>query len=425
MGHIAVKDVYKKLGNRIDSLSTRVALNKTFYKILKELYTEQEADFICKMPYGFSSLKKIAGVSKFSETDVQKMLASLCSKGLVMDIMARGKFYYMLSPMVIGIFEFTMMRTDDKVDFKKMASLFHEYMLGDDQFFTKNFKAGDKAAFMRTLPHEEVIKDDPYVEVLSYEKAIDIIEQAKKISIGTCSCRHEKLHLGTKECDAPLDICTSFDKSADFLIRNNFAKEVSKSEMMEKLALSKEAGLVLNADNVQKGINYICHCCKCCCNLFGGINKYGIANIIMTSNFIAKTDADSCVGCGLCEKACPVNAISMIEDKNTGKKKDRRPKIDQSFCLGCGVCGLKCKTESIKLVPREQRVITPEDSLEKFILQCIERETLQYQLFSDPNKVTHKFARTFTGAFLRLSPVKKALVSGKLKSAFLNFVKKG
>jgi len=222
-----------------------------------------------------------------------------------------------------------------------------------------------------------------------------------------------------------LDTCTSFDKSADFLIRNNFAKEVSKSEIMEKLARSKEAGLVLNADNVQKNVNYICHCCKCCCNLFLGINKYGITNIIMTSNFIAETDPSLCVGCGLCAEACPVNAISMIEDKNTCKKKDRRPKIDKNFCLGCGVCGLKCKTESIKLIPRKQRVITPEDALEKFILQCIERETLQYQLFDDPNKITHKFARTFVGAFLRLSPVKKALMSKQLKSAFLNFVKKG
>jgi hypothetical protein len=149
MGHFAVKEVYKKLGNRIDSLSTRVALNKTFYEILKELYTEKEADFICKMPYGFSSLKKIARVAKLSEAATQEFLASLCSKGLVMDIVTKGKFYYMLSPMVVGIFEFTMMRTDDKVDFKKMASLFHEYMLGDDQFFTKNFKAGDKAALMR------------------------------------------------------------------------------------------------------------------------------------------------------------------------------------------------------------------------------------------------------------------------------------
>ncbi len=195
--------------------------------------------------------------------------------------------------------------------------------------------------------------------------------------------------------------------------------------MLEKLAQSKEAGLVLNADNVQKSVNYLCHCCKCCCNLFLAINKHGITNIIMTSNFIAQIDPSSCVGCGLCADACPVNAISMIEDKNSNAKKDRRPKIDKKFCLGCGVCGLKCKTEAIKLIPRKQRVITPEDALEKTLLQCIERETLQYQLFDDPNRITHKFARTFVGAFLRLSPVKRALVSGRLKSAFLNFVKKG
>jgi len=33
MGHIAVKDVYKKLGNKIDSIATMGAFNNVFYEI--------------------------------------------------------------------------------------------------------------------------------------------------------------------------------------------------------------------------------------------------------------------------------------------------------------------------------------------------------------------------------------------------------
>ncbi|HAR49979.1 MAG TPA: 4Fe-4S ferredoxin, partial [Smithella sp.] len=96
-----------------------------------------------------------------------------------------------------------------------------------------------------------------------------------KFSIGLCSCRHEKHHVDEKKCDIPLDTCTSFGYGADYLIRNKMAKEVSKSEMLDHFARSREMGLVFCADNVQKNITFICHCCGCCCNILLGISKFG------------------------------------------------------------------------------------------------------------------------------------------------------
>ena len=63
--------------------------------------------------------------------------------------------------------------------------------------------------------------------------------------------------------------------------------------------------------------------------------------------------------------------------------------------------------------------------MEKVLLQCLEKGTLQYQIFDNPHSVTQKVMRGFLGGFLRLPPVKKALMSDMLRSSFLSSMKIG
>jgi hypothetical protein len=57
-------------------------------------------------------------------------------------------------------------------------------------------------------------------------------------------------------------------------------------------------------------------------------------------------------------------------------------------------------------------------------MQCLERGTLQHQIFGDPEKLSLKMMKGIVGGFLRLTPVKRALMSERLRSSFLDKMKK-
>jgi Pyruvate/2-oxoacid:ferredoxin oxidoreductase delta subunit len=425
MGHRVGKDLYRELHGKIDGLSTRAPWSETFHAILKELYSEEEADVIVKMPYSLSPLKRIAHLSGKDEKGLSAVLGGLAGKGLVIDIFRGETAYYMPSPMVIGIFEFTMMRRGNDLDTKKMARLFHEYLSSDDSFVAANMRGGNAFSPLRVIPHEEGFLPDDAVEVLDYEKARAIIENTQRFGIGICSCRHEMHHLDEKKCEVPLETCTSFGFGVDYLVRNRLAREASKSEMLENLARSRESGLVLSADNVKRNVSYMCHCCACCCHYLAGLSKWGYTEAVVTSSFLARPDDAKCNGCKICSLACPVKAITMEELTPPEPKRRRKPVVNESWCIGCGVCTLRCNTKSMHLVPRKQRVITPQDMFEKTILQALEKGNLQNMIFDNPNSISQDVMRALLGAFLRLNPVRKSLVGDALRSTFLSAMKSG
>ena len=55
---------------------------------------------------------------------------------------------------------------------------------------------------------------------------------------------------------------------------------------------------------------------------------------------IVKVDAEECVGCETCVPECPVEAISMVDDKAV---------IDQEKCNQCKACVEICPVEAIRV----------------------------------------------------------------------------
>ena len=122
MAHLAGKEaLYRRLGKKIDGLTVRTPRNEKLHAILKELYTAEEADLIVKMPYRMSSFNRIQKITQIEKAKLQRLLEGMCAKGLMTDVNIRGKYFYTPSPFVIGIFEFTMMRTGGNLNTREWA----------------------------------------------------------------------------------------------------------------------------------------------------------------------------------------------------------------------------------------------------------------------------------------------------------------
>jgi NADH-quinone oxidoreductase subunit I len=68
---------------------------------------------------------------------------------------------------------------------------------------------------------------------------------------------------------------------------------------------------------------------------------------------------ERCIGCELCQIACPANAITVIGAENTpeernspGERCAARYEIDELRCIFCGLCEEACPTDAIVLTPR-------------------------------------------------------------------------
>ncbi len=358
MGHIinAKEEVYRALAERLNRNPVGTPINETLMEILHRLYTESEAMVGSKFPMVPMKLDKIADSTGMNEDALKKTLDGMADKGLVLDMPLRDGAYYMLTPMVIGFFEFTFMRVRDEINMKDLAELFETYMQSPE---TEKEFTGSDTKLLKALVYESLIPAAIETEVLDYERASEIIRQSGGGALSLCACRHKASHLG-KACDAPMDVCTSLGAGGQWIVRRGLGRAATVDELLKVLDRTEKLGLVHLGDNVLRQPVNICHCCSCCCEVLRTTREHGLF-MAHPSNFIPALDPDECAGCGTCADNCPIKAISMC-DTGSGIE---APEVNRSICLGCGVCASSCPSGALSMTRRTVLHVPPESKGEQ------------------------------------------------------------
>jgi len=415
MGHNTSRSGYEKLVDRLNKFPQGVPPSETLYEILRLLFSEEEAKLVALLPIKPFTIKTAAKAWKKSYEETSEVLNELASRALLVDVERNGNQTFSLPPPMAGFFEFSMMRIGGKIDQKVLGELFYQYMNVEDDFVTELMSLPTPIG--RAFINEEAIEDTS-IHVLDYERATEVIKTASHIGIGTCYCRHKKEHVG-QNCDAPMEICMTFNQTAASLIKYGYARQVEVDECMDLLEEAKKHNLVQFGDNVQNEVAFICNCCGCCCEALIGARKVGPSQAINSSNFICNIIQDKCVGCNKCAEVCPVEAISMVS-ANTPKRKAKLAQLEPENCIGCGVCERVCKVEAIEMLPRDKKVFAPVNMAHRVVMEAIETGKLQNLIFDNQAHFRHRALASILGAILKLPPIKQLMATEQVKSKYMS-----
>jgi Pyruvate/2-oxoacid:ferredoxin oxidoreductase delta subunit len=343
--------IWKKFTNRVIHASAiPFPFSETLVDLLKLLVTEEEAKFLHIFRKPSMNMDEIKEKSKLEEKEIIDMISGLTHKGVVIESKSKrsGITVYTLMGPFPGLFEYSLMRVETGEREKKLVKLFEKLFVEFSSGMQQNYdnvipKLKEYPAIARVIPVEEEI-EVPKEVILSSEQVSKLIDMHETISLAKCYCRHEKDLLGDScKRTEERDNCLQFGKVAEFCIKEEFSRSITKEEAKKILKKSEEDGLVHKVFHtkmdVERDIEAVCSCCKCCCGIFR-LYYMGGMPLHTYSSFLANVDKEECTGCETCVDMCPMEAISIEEDI---------ARVNEDKCIGCGVCAHHCPSEAISM----------------------------------------------------------------------------
>ena len=163
---------------------------------------------------------------------------------------------------------------------------------------------------MRVIPIESAI--DGNSKKVSYEEISKYLNEAHRFSVSDCSCRTSRESMGEGCGHLKEDMCIQLDHAAEYYIRTDRAKEITREEAFALIKKAEENGLMHSVPNLDSPghTHAICNCCGCGCYAMRLANEF-VNGDIVRSNYKSVVDEDKCVACGECVDVCPTNALRL------------------------------------------------------------------------------------------------------------------
>jgi len=341
--------VYIKLQKHLDNQAVGFPATKTGVeiKILKHIFTPEEAEIASFLSYKFEPLKMIYSRIQHlveSPQELEEIFDRIQKKGGIECQIKNGKKHFCNAPLVVGMYEFQTDRLTPEFvkDFNKYTS---------DINFGIEFLSTELPQ-MRTIPIAKSIH--PQHQVSTFDEVTTLLQQAEDpFVILECICRKKKSMEG-KPCKVTdrKETCLAIGGIAQMLLATDVGRKITRDEAISIIEQNQKEGLVLQPSNTKKA-EFICSCCGCCCGMLSMHKHLPKPLDFWATNFHAVVDKNTCEGCGNCEESCQVGAVSVSE-------KEQYAVVNLDRCLGCGVCVSNCPTESISLLKKPAQVIPPQ-----------------------------------------------------------------
>ena len=329
-------NVYRKLARVLDTLPNGFPSTEdgVELRLLKKIFTPEEADLFCDLRLTFETAAKIAQRTGRPVDGLEPRLESMAARGELFVLELADVKYFKMMPWAFGIYEFQLPRLD-----REFCELNDQYR----KTFAQQFFTG-QPPLMQVLPVEKEIPGGH--QVLPYEQVSTMINNGQSFGLSDCICKKEMqlLHRG---CDKPLLSCLAVAPVPGVFEEGKWGRAITREQACALLAEAEEQGLVHLTWNTQVGQTFICNCCGCCCGVLQSINQQGIpAGLVVNSHFCARIDMELCTACGICAtERCQVRAI---------EESDGAYRVLPQRCIGCGLCVSTCPTNALALLRRAE-----------------------------------------------------------------------
>ena len=360
------EEIYRRLIDWLKQAPGLLELVETdnLLQLVKAAYTPEEASFLIELPFQGKYLEELAEMKQIPSSELRVKLDEMAQKGQVFRTIRGDTISYRPNDLFFNTHRAAFWPERDDERNTAMAPWSNKYYYDLwDQFDYTHMKG------LRALPVDGTIEDTR--QIWPYEEVAKVLDDMDYFAVSQCACRHRKqLDPDSTSCNHLMETCFHFGTLGRYTVENGMGREITKEECKEMLRQCAEDGLVHGLSNVSDRPDTLCNCCKDCCLMFEAFHILKHAEGMAPSNYLARSDAESCIGCGTCVRRCPMEAIHLedhpgardrvtritTEDGNVKELKNKTGKvavINRDICIGCGVCAYKCQSDSLVLECRE------------------------------------------------------------------------